>query len=213
MNLTSFYFFSAEETLTQWRGEFFLRSQLTWTMPTRNLENYSRLSVILGLPFQPSLVVHLHEFLVEPFEHDGTLLQVRVLHVSDVRPADLYLKPTCRSKLWFIPLDGWTGNIVKVRKMKPSLLQVCMRTNLIKVQKCYKNFQWLICICSHSLHTSLLSLPFYKSDKPVKQESILVGCVPPACWPYPVASHVSRGWGGLPPPRCRLPRAGGRHPP
>ena len=26
-----------------------------------------------------------------------------------------------------------------------------------------------------------------------QQESIPVGCVPPACWPYPVVSHVSRG--------------------
>ena len=30
-----------------------------------------------------------------------------------------------------------------------------------------------------------------------KQECIPVGCVPPACWPYPVVSHVSRGGGGL----------------
>ena len=28
----------------------------------------------------------------------------------------------------------------------------------------------------------------------MKQENILVGCVPPACWPYPVVSHVPSVW-------------------
>ena len=28
-----------------------------------------------------------------------------------------------------------------------------------------------------------------------RQETVPVGCVPPACWPYPLVSHVSRGRG------------------
>ena len=32
------------------------------------------------------------------------------------------------------------------------------------------------------------------------QECIPVGCVPPACWLYPIVSHVSRGGGSAPHP-------------
>ena len=35
------------------------------------------------------------------------------------------------------------------------------------------------------------------------QEYIQLGCVLPACWPYPVVSHVSVGRGGLPNPSWR----------
>ena len=47
------------------------------------------------------------------------------------------------------------------------------------------------------------------------QECIPVGCVPPACYPYPIVSHVSRGDCPTPPPQadppgCRPP--GGRPP-
>ena len=39
-----------------------------------------------------------------------------------------------------------------------------------------------------------------------QQECIPVGCVPPACWPYPVVSHVSRGGLSNPLPGCKPPR-------
>ena len=50
----------------------------------------------------------------------------------------------------------------------------------------------------------------------LKQESIPVGCEPPACWPYPVVSYVSGGVCPTTPdadtPGCRPPPPGYRPP-
>ena len=40
------------------------------------------------------------------------------------------------------------------------------------------------------------SVASQETDWNITQESIPVGCVPPACWIYPVVSHVSRAGGG-----------------
>ena len=41
------------------------------------------------------------------------------------------------------------------------------------------------------------SVASQETDWNITQESIPVGCVPPACWIYPVVSHVSRAGGGV----------------
>ena len=73
---------------------------------------------------------------------------------------------------------------------------------------CHKiNVWWLLPFCIR-----ILDIKRYETDLQFtifticpcnfisQQESILVGCVPPACCPYPVVSHVSRGEDGLPTP-------------
>ena len=50
------------------------------------------------------------------------------------------------------------------------------------------------------LFASTLCSNLRRLGKKLVQESIPVGCVPPACWPYPIVSHISLGGGVCPIP-------------